>query len=155
MQGELRILCTTIAYALGVNPPEVKFVVQRGRCTPEDAMQKLGRANRSGTLDGGSVFIWLPEVKVRGPSGAILMLQNRIDFAIGRGNLGPVSQASSTQYVFPSWCRTHLLLQQFGRRRPSLSYGRTLHLNCGGRRSFLMTSTSYIIQVIGVCGESC
>ena len=66
-----------------------------------------------------------------------------------------VSQASSTQYVFPSWCRTHLLLQQFGRRRPSLSYGRTLHLNCGGRRSFLMTSTSYIIQVIGVCGESC
>jgi hypothetical protein len=30
-------------------------------------MQKLGRANRSGTLDGGSVFIWLPEVKVRGP----------------------------------------------------------------------------------------
>jgi hypothetical protein len=30
-------------------------------------MQKLGRANRSRTLDGGSVFIWLPEAKVRGP----------------------------------------------------------------------------------------
>jgi hypothetical protein len=30
-------------------------------------MQKLGRANRSRTLHGGSVFIWLPEAKVRGP----------------------------------------------------------------------------------------
>ena len=67
MQGELRILCSTIAYALGVNPPEVKFVIQRGRCTPEDAMQKLGRANRSRMVVGGSVFIWLPESKVRGP----------------------------------------------------------------------------------------
>jgi hypothetical protein len=31
-------------------------------------MQKLGRANRrTPALDGGSVFIWLPEAKVRGP----------------------------------------------------------------------------------------
>ena len=30
-------------------------------------MQKLGRANRSRALDGGSVFIWLPEAKVLGP----------------------------------------------------------------------------------------
>ena len=30
-------------------------------------MQKLGRANRSRMVVGGSVFIWLPESKVRGP----------------------------------------------------------------------------------------
>ena len=60
-------ICSTIAYALGVNPPEVKFVIQRGRCTPEDAMQKLGRANRSRIVIGDSVFTWLPESKVRGP----------------------------------------------------------------------------------------
>ena len=30
-------------------------------------MQKLGRANRSRIVIGDSVFIWLPESKVRGP----------------------------------------------------------------------------------------
>jgi hypothetical protein len=33
-------------------------------------MQKLGRANRSRMVVGGSVFIWLPESKVRGLGGS-------------------------------------------------------------------------------------
>ena len=63
--GRVRILCATIAYALGVNPVGVQYVVQRGRCDTDDALQKLGRANRRANLDH-AVFFWLPEAKVAG-----------------------------------------------------------------------------------------
>ena len=67
-RGEIVILCTTIAYAVGVNPPGVKYVIQKGRCSLEDALQKLGRGNRGGLRAGEkAVFYWLPEAKVIGP----------------------------------------------------------------------------------------
>jgi hypothetical protein len=36
----------TVAYALGVNPPVVKYVIVRSRVDIDEALQKLGRANR-------------------------------------------------------------------------------------------------------------
>lgn len=63
--GRVRFLCATIAYALGVNPAGVQYVVQKGRCDTDEALQKLGRANRQANLDH-AVFFWLPEAKVTG-----------------------------------------------------------------------------------------
>ena len=67
--GEYRILCATYAYAFGVNPPGVKYVTQWGRCSLEDALQKLGRANRGARPNVGdkAVFYWLPDKRVVGP----------------------------------------------------------------------------------------
>ena len=64
-KGDIQILVSTVAYAVGVNPPGVKYVIQWGRCSLEDALQKLGRAARGGLDDGEhGVFFWLPEQKV-------------------------------------------------------------------------------------------
>lgn len=64
--GELRVLCTTIAYALGVNPAGVKYVFQQGHCSTDEALQKLGRASRGREIVPGAAFIWVPETKIVG-----------------------------------------------------------------------------------------
>lgn len=68
-RGEISILCCTIAFAIGVNPEGVKYVVVRDKALPEpDAiLQKLGRAARHGLIEHEkAVFFWLPEKKVVG-----------------------------------------------------------------------------------------
>lgn len=41
--GELCVLCTTVAYALGVNPVGVKYIFQQDHCSTDlKALQKLG-----------------------------------------------------------------------------------------------------------------
>ena len=64
-RGEIRILCATIAYAIGVNPAGVQYVIQRGLCGTDEALQKLGRANRQ-TIQGRAIFFWIPDVWVHG-----------------------------------------------------------------------------------------
>jgi superfamily II DNA helicase RecQ len=68
-RGEISILCCTIAFAIGVNPEGVKYVVVRDKAIPEPdtILQKLGRAARYGLLEHEkAVFFWLPEQKVVG-----------------------------------------------------------------------------------------
>jgi superfamily II DNA helicase RecQ len=68
-KGEISILCCTIAFAIGVNPNAVKYVVVRDKALPEPdtILQKLGRAARHGLIgDEKAVFFWLPEQKVVG-----------------------------------------------------------------------------------------
>ena len=64
--GAVRVLVATVAYALGVNPAAVQYVIQRGQCSTDEALQKLGRANRKSDLDH-VVFYWLPDTIVVGP----------------------------------------------------------------------------------------
>ncbi|KAN0068073.1 hypothetical protein V8E54_013643 [Elaphomyces granulatus] len=64
--GDVRILVATVAYALGVNPRIVKFVIVRGRIDTDEALQKLGRANRQSRPNDTATFFWLPESKVQG-----------------------------------------------------------------------------------------
>ncbi|KAH7394681.1 P-loop containing nucleoside triphosphate hydrolase protein [Pyrenochaeta sp. MPI-SDFR-AT-0127] len=54
--GEIRILCATIAYAIGVKPAGVQYILQRGLCGKDEALQKLGRA----------ILFWIPDVWVHG-----------------------------------------------------------------------------------------
>ena len=79
-QGQILILVSTVAYALGVNPPGVKYIVQWGRCSLEDSLQKLGRGARGG-LDNGekALFIWLPEARVQGLKSSQIPIQKRRD----------------------------------------------------------------------------
>ena len=64
--GDVRIIVATVTYALGVNPPAVKYVIVRGRVDTDEALQKLGRANRQSQPNDTAVFFWLPEGKVQG-----------------------------------------------------------------------------------------
>ncbi|KAF7857266.1 hypothetical protein EAF04_009507 [Stromatinia cepivora] len=67
-QGTIRIIIATPAYAFGVNPPAVKYIIQIGRDTLVDQLQKLGRAVRGGLLNGeGGCYLMLPQSKVAGP----------------------------------------------------------------------------------------
>jgi hypothetical protein len=47
----------------------VKCIIRRLRCSPDKALQKLGRAARGGLSMNGekAIFFWLPESKVVGP----------------------------------------------------------------------------------------
>lgn len=64
--GQLRILTTTVAYALGVNPAGVKYVFQQGHCSTNEALQKLGRASWGARNVPGAAFIWVLEKRVVG-----------------------------------------------------------------------------------------
>lgn len=68
-KGEISILCCPIAFAIGIDPEGVKYVVVRDTAPPEpDAVfQILDRAARHGLLEHEkAVFFWLPEKKVVG-----------------------------------------------------------------------------------------
>ena len=84
-RGEIRVLVSTVAYALGVNPPGVKQVVQWGRSSLEETLQKLGRGNRGGLADGEqAVFTWLPEARVVGPRASEIPLDQRRNTPLDR-----------------------------------------------------------------------
>lgn len=55
--GELCILCTTIAYALGVNPTRVKYIFQQGHYLTDEAFQKLGQASQGSEFVSDAAFI--------------------------------------------------------------------------------------------------
>ena len=67
--GKIRVLCCTVAYSIGVNPEAVKYVIQTCQCEIDEAMQKLGRANRCVKDDPSSaVFFWFLDPKYVGPA---------------------------------------------------------------------------------------
>ena len=84
-RGDIRVLVSTVAYALGVNPPGVKQVVQWGRSSLEETLQKLGRGNRGGLAVGEqAVFTWLPEARVVGPRASEVPFEQRRNTALDR-----------------------------------------------------------------------
>lgn len=96
--GELRILCTTIAYALGVNPAGVKYVFQQGHCSTDEALQKLGRASRGTETTLNATFIWVPEKKVIGPQ--------MCDLSVDEQRLAGQSRAKKPTIAYqniPTW----------------------------------------------------
>jgi hypothetical protein len=98
-------------------------VIQRGRCPLGDAMQKLGRANRSRTT-----------VRYTGPRWSDLD-------GVEQERLLKRKRKPRASSRFWAVCQTHQLLQQFSGGR-SLSCGR-MHImhppNCGGRRSEVLS----------------
>ena len=83
--GELRVLVATFAYAIGVNPPSVKWAIQRGSCSLDTALQKLGRENRGGLNTGEKgFFCWLPNLIVRGPLHKDIPIEQRHLWGLGR-----------------------------------------------------------------------
>ena len=80
--GAIRLIVCTIAYGVGVNPPNVEFICQTGRCTASEAVQKAGRGgrqrggdtNREGVLQ--SYFFWFVKPRIigeRAERGSVLL----------------------------------------------------------------------------------
>ena len=62
-------------------------IYQRLRCSPDEALQKLGRAARGGLMNGEkAIFFWLPESKVVGPRVCDLQPDKQLKHRVKRYN---------------------------------------------------------------------
>jgi hypothetical protein len=89
-----------------VNPRIVKYVIARGRVDTDEALQKLGRANRQSRPNDTAAFFWLPESKTQGDREQKRTWNRRVlfpDELILSDIRGPSSSSSSRKRpAFPN-----------------------------------------------------
>ena len=145
--GQVRVIVATVAFGMGINKPDVKFVIHHGMpCTLEQYYQEAGRAGRDGTHSVCVMFAdhhdkVLADFRIQESANESSKkkqhpIQNALSRMTGSQSDSHQDRLSSSLLATlaysqdPVTCRRVLLAKHFGQQVASCDHNKALCDNC-------------------------